>query len=81
MVFCAYKDIFGEPYKGVHSYRIPLIDVALVDVICTIIGAYLLSKLFNNIPFMHMLFFLFMLGIFLHKLFCVETKINNLLFN
>ena len=34
--FCKYKDLFGKPGEGVHSYRI--FNIAIVDVILTIFG-------------------------------------------
>ena len=40
-MFCEYKDIFGKVGEGVHSYRI--FNIAVVDVVSTIIMAYLLK--------------------------------------
>ena len=45
MSLCKYKNALGEPKKGIHSYR--LFGVAIVDVIMTILGAYLISNFFN----------------------------------
>jgi uncharacterized protein YqhQ len=73
MNFCKYKNTFGLPSQGVHSYRI--FNIAIVDVISTIIGAYIISKIFHY-SFTHCLIFLFILGIILHYIFCVETTIN-----
>jgi len=33
------EDIFGRPREGIHSARIPYIDLAAVDVILTFLGA------------------------------------------
>lgn len=77
-MLCKYKNSLGKPKEGVHSYR--LFNIAIVDVLFTIIGAFLLSYFFN-LPFVYVLLFLFLLGIVLHKLFCVETTIHKLLFN
>jgi len=76
MSLCKYKNIFGEPNKGVHSYR--LFGLAIVDVVMTIIGAYIIS-LITRYKFSYILVFLFILGIILHKIFCVKTTINKLL--
>lgn len=76
--FAKYSNIFGEPNKGVHSYR--LFGVAIVDVILTIIGAIVISKIIN-VNFFLVLVLLFLLGIVLHKLFCVNTTINKLIFS
>ena len=74
---CQYKDYFGKPGKGIHSYRIA--DIAIVDVGFTILVAWLLSYLFDW-NFIWCLFGLFILGILMHRLFCVRTKIDTILF-
>ena len=71
--FCKYKNMFGEPGKGAHSYRV--MNIAVVDVLFTIIGAALISY-FTKYPFPYVLAILFLLGIFCHWLFCVDTTIN-----
>ena len=77
MDLCKYKDALGKPEKGVHSYR--FMGVAIVDVIMTFIGALLISFLIKK-PFLLVLIILFILGIILHRLFCVRTTIDKLLF-
>lgn len=72
-----YAKIFGEPNKGAHSYR--FLNLAIVDVISTIIVAYLIHKLFNT-KFNKTLIILFILGIIGHRLFGVRTTIDKLLF-
>jgi len=83
MSLCKYSEIFGKPGEGVHQYR--LFDVAIVDVIGTIVGAYILYLLFNGLfgfdtSYWVYLVLLFILAIVLHKLFCVKTTINKFLF-
>lgn len=78
MSLCQYKNIFGEPNKGAHSYRI--FNIAIIDVILTVLVAYIISLLFK-ISFIKTSIVLFSLGIILHKLFCVNTTINKLIFN
>jgi hypothetical protein len=77
MNLCKYKNILGEPGKGVHSFRI--FGIAIIDVILTIIAAYLISY-FYKFNFGYTLVALFLLGIFLHRIFCVKTTIDKLLF-
>jgi len=77
MNLCKYKNSLGIPNEGVHSYR--LFGVAFVDVIMTIIAAYIISY-FTKIKFLYTLIFLFTLGIMLHRLFCVKTTLDKLLF-
>ena len=74
---CKYKDIFGKPGTGAHSYRI--FNIAIVDVIFTIIFAWLIAK-WMNLCFWKTLLGLFILGIIMHRLFCVRTTIDKLLF-
>ncbi len=77
MSLCQYKDIFGKPGEGVHSYRIA--NVAVVDVLFTVIGAYLIAKLFK-LKFLKTLIVLFILGIIAHKVFCVKTTVDKAIF-
>jgi uncharacterized membrane protein len=77
MSLCKYKDALGIPGKGIHSYRI--FNIAIADVIMTIIGAYILSLIFKT-PFAYTLIALFVLGIILHRIFCVRTTIDKFLF-
>ena len=74
---CKYKDYLGIPKKGIHSYRFA--GLAIMDVIMTIIGAYLIS-LGTGFSFWYILFVLFVTGIILHRLFCVRTTIDKILF-
>ena len=78
MDLCKYKNSLGVPHQGIHSYR--LFGLAIVDVIFTIIGAMIISY-FSKQSFIYTLVFLFLLGIILHRLFCVRTTIDKLLFN
>ena len=74
---CKYSGIFGEPAMGVHKYR--FFGVAIVDVVMTIIGGFLISW-FSGWPLWIVLAVLFLSGIFLHRLFCVRTTVDKLLF-
>ena len=78
MSLCQYKNILGEVGEGVHSIR--FLNIAVVDVLLTILGSYLLSLNFNW-NFWITLVVVFILGIILHRLFCVRTTIDKLLFN
>jgi hypothetical protein len=87
MTLCKYANKLGEPGKGPHSYRI--FNIAIVDVLLTIIAALLFTLLFKyvikiNSPFLNIfiitLISLFILGIILHRMFCVRTTVDKLLF-
>ena len=75
--FKKYSDIFGKPKTGFHSYRV--FDVAIFDLLGTILISGLISVSFN-FNFLIVLIFLLVLGILLHRLFCVNTTINKLIF-
>ena len=45
MSLCKYKNALGIPNKGIHSYR--FMGVAIMDVIMTILAAYLISIFLN----------------------------------
>jgi len=77
MNFCKYKNIFGKPKEVVHSYR--FLNFAIVDVVMTILFAFILSY-FLKYSFRYIVLFLFILGIILHRLFCVRTTIDTILF-
>ena len=78
MSLCEYKNALGIPGKGIHSYRI--FDIAVVDVVMTIIGAYVLSLIFR-FSFLYITIALFAVGIALHRLFCVRTTVDKFLFS
>lgn len=70
MLFCKYKNIFGEPNKGVHKPKI--LGFAIIDIIGTIILAIIVAKIFRA-SFIKTLIILFVIGEVLHWLFCVDT--------
>lgn len=76
MNLCKYKNMFGKPNKGVHSYRV--FNFAIVDVLATVLVAYLIS-IYGKYSFIYTLVGLFLLGIFMHALFCVDTEVTKLL--
>jgi hypothetical protein len=74
MNLCPYRNIFGKVNEGVHKYR--LFNIAVVDVLATVVLAILLSRKY----FWQVLVVLFILGIILHRLFCVRTTVDRWLF-
>lgn len=84
IMFCQYKDLFGKPNQGIHSYRLPLtngMSFAIIDILLTFIAAKLINiYALKNFSYIKILIGLFLTGIILHKLFCVETSLNKILF-
>jgi hypothetical protein len=74
---CKHRNVLGVPGKGAHSIRLG--DVAIVDVIMTLVGAYIIAY-FARTSFAWTAAGLFLLGIILHRMFCVRTTIDKLLF-
>ena len=76
---CLYKSALGDVGKGIHSYRI--LNIAIVDVIMTIVGAFIITTYLPSYNFYNVLIVVFMIGILFHRLFCVRTTIDKLLFS
>lgn len=73
------KKAFGEPKKGIHSYRI--FDIAYLDVLVTMIIAYFIQKLFYpKTKYIKVLFFFVLSGIVLHRLFDIRTTVDKFIF-
>lgn len=70
---CQYKDVFGKPGEGVHSYRVS--NIAAVDLALTIGVAKLTADYFET-TFLWSLFIWIIASIFFHWLFCVETTLT-----
>jgi phosphoglycerol transferase MdoB-like AlkP superfamily enzyme len=77
-----YKNMFGEPGKGAHRYRV--FNIAIVDVFATILLVYFIFSIlqwFNiHINFWILLSCVFILGIFAHRAFGVRTTVDKTLF-
>jgi hypothetical protein len=76
---CAYKNLFGKLGEGIHSYRIG--NVAVLDFVVTALVAFFIQHFFfPKYNFFVVLFAFFLLGIFMHRLFCARTTIDKFLF-
>jgi hypothetical protein len=78
MSLCKYKDIFGKPNEGPHSYKI--FNIAVVDTVLTVILGYFISNFFK-VNLIHVLLSLFILSIIVHKMFCVQTTLTKFFTN
>jgi len=77
-MLCKYKDILGKPGKGVHSFRI--FNISVVDVLLTLLLAFVIHLFLPKYKFISILICVFLLGIVLHRIFCVKTTIDKFLF-
>ena len=66
-----YKNIFGEPCKGLHQYKFK--GTALVDYGFTIIGAFIVTY-YTDIPLVITTIILLLLGILFHSLFGIRSQ-------
>lgn len=71
-MFCQYKNSLGKPFEGIHSSRIG--PFAFVDTVATVIVAVLISWWFKT-GFFKTFICIFILGIVLHWIFCVDTPV------
>lgn len=74
---CKYKDLFGKPYEGLRKYRI--VGIAIMDTVVVLLIGILFSFM-TGAPLLPTLAVLFISGIIAHRLFCVRTGIDQILF-
>ena len=75
---CPYKQLFGKLGTGIHSVRIA--NIAILDILVTLILAYILCLLFPSVPKYIFFIGIFIVGIVIHRLFCVRTTVDKWLF-
>jgi hypothetical protein len=74
---CKYKEIAGKPGEGLHKYR--FLNIAVIDFLMTLLAAYLFAY-YMNYPVIYVIIGFFTIGIIAHRIFCVRTTIDKLLF-
>jgi len=67
---CQYRYIFGKPREGVHRHR--LFGLAFYDLLFTFLAACLISFFFR-IHILISFIGLFVVGVFFHLLFCLDS--------
>ena len=71
--------LFGKPGEGIHSYRI--FNIAYLDIFVTMIAAYVIQqKFYPDTKYISVLFYLFLVGILLHRIFGVRTTVDKFIF-
>jgi hypothetical protein len=84
MTLCDYKNLLGEPNKGIHSVRVGKgvfgsDGLAVFDIALAIALGWVISKIFN-MSFVMSLTISVIFGISLHRIFCVKTPVDQFLF-
>jgi hypothetical protein len=74
---CQYKDVFGKPGEGAHSYR--FFGIAIVDFLMTVLAALIFAYYLKWNVWYTLLGF-FAAGILAHKAFCVRTTFDKMIF-
>ena len=77
MGLCKYKNMFGRPHAGLRKYRI--FNIAILDTAVVILIGLAISYYFN-FPLHWTLGALFLVGIIAHRIFCVRTGVDRMLF-
>ncbi len=77
-MFCSFKNSFGKVGEGSHSYR--FFDIAIIDVLSIFILAFIIHLFIPKVKYFLILLLLFILGIISHRVFCVRTTVDKLLF-
>ena len=78
MDLCQYSNALGEPGKGFHAPRVA--GFAVLDVLGTIILAWVMQHC-TKWSWPTSLVAMFSLGVLCHRLFCVPTTLDRLLFS
>lgn len=76
---CKYKNALGEAgsTSGLRKYR--FFGIAILDVTVVLICSYLIARLFR-LPLILTTIVVFLLGILVHRIFCVKTAVDVMLF-
>jgi hypothetical protein len=76
---CKYKDILGKPRstEGLRKYR--FFGIAILDTVVVILSALAFAYFFQ-LPYVYTIAAFFLLGIVVHRLFCVRTAVDVMLF-
>ena len=74
---CKYKDLFGIPGEGIHAFKIFGISVwdTLITIACALIIAWIVEW-----SYWKTVIGVFLLGIIVHRLFCVRTTVDKMIF-
>ena len=74
---CKYKNLFGPPGQGIHAFK--LFGISIWDTLITVVVAIIIAKI-ANWSYLYTIIGVFITGIFIHRVFCVRTAVDKLLF-
>jgi TM2 domain-containing membrane protein YozV len=73
---CKYSTLLGTPGEGIHKHYF---GFAVADILATLIVAEIISYVFQW-NFIVVLFALVLTGIVVHRILCVRTEVDKILF-
>lgn len=73
---CKYSTLLGTPGEGIHKHYL---GIAIADLIATLIVAEIISYWFQW-NFIIVLFALLLTGVIVHRILCVRTEVDKILF-
>ena len=79
-MFCQFKDLFGKPREGPHQYRIPIVDLAAMDVAVVALAGYFIGVQYMKYSVFSVFIFLVISTIVSHRMVCAETALDQFLF-
>ena len=74
---CKYKDLFGIPGQGIHAFKI--FGISIWDTLIVLPFAIFFAWV-ANWSYSYTIVGFYILGIIVHRLFCVRTTVDKLLF-
>lgn len=77
MSLCKYRDALGRPDEGIHAPRI--FGLALFDVAGTAMASVAIASYFE-MSFAIVLFIMVLASMVAHRMFCVRTSVDRILF-
>ena len=76
---CQFKDILGKPNEGLRN-KFRYMGLPMIDVIVTLLFIFLFS-IFTKTPILHVFIYTTLAMIISHRLFCVRSATDILLFS
>jgi hypothetical protein len=74
---CKYKNLFGPPGTGIHAFKI--FGISVWDTLITVALAFLIAWV-TNWSYLYTLIGVFITGIIIHRLLCVRTAVDKMIF-
>jgi hypothetical protein len=79
---CRHSDVFGKPREGPHRHRVS--NFAIVDILATGGAAFLVTRSVlgrkDLLSYALVFIILILAGILFHEAFCVNTRLNSIIF-